>query len=867
MITIKRLLDSARQAYREVTVRYVNPVLYIVVECQDFEFYDREQRLKAFARECGFDVEQLEIALGAAEVSLLLVTREESADEYGFILNQERGGHWLPLFDDQLRAEWSAKHSKKISNARALHFYGFKGGQARSTVLCTLARSLADSGYKILVVDADLEAPSMHLMFGVAPSSLGSSLLGICVGGADVSPYSVEVSSAGGTIDLIVTSPAIEGFEMDSAAFVVRSSLDTTVIERGVAKVCDYANSTDQRSGTAPRYDYILFDHRTGLSSSVLPVIGSCPGSVVINVRPDGLSDGQGSIVAALLSTNVNAPGAFVCFSLDPEKRKDSLSINEARIKDQLLYKMADAISIGAEDASAEDLDGFLDDYFVSWFHDRAFLDGPLAALNDISKANLNSIHQLRRVLNIPNMPSESIVANEHLESQSTPVLFSPSGALDTGWFVETPDGTKLLQPTLPSFYIYGRKGTGKTRLFKEMASRQLGRPLHSAADFKGGGLQAQSSTELELLSMVEGDYQLFWWALLVSDLQAILLGKSTREVLDEMLANDVEFLRGAVSSSKISALVRQLDSKHTFLIDGVETAVDAGKTLSFVEAMFRFLSTIQNDVIFTDQIKFKVFIRSDLPVGVQNVEQQVHGRKLDLRWHESSIFHYVLAELARTEWFGANFPDVCRIITEKNKVIRTAGLAQDEYEDLLLRVFPQKLRRNNLSTMTFLRTYFSDAAGEGDSRSSFYPRVFGSFLSRIGEIGLARAEKALDADQRVSHDVVLEAFEFAARDFINEVKQELNFALDIGATAEENRQYVSVLLESFTGMPTPFDLDKCVEALSNKLPSPFNSKVVRDCLRRMKDMGIFEDHPVDQRKWRAGRLFKEGLRMKYVRK
>src|SRR5690606_34513017 len=147
--------------------------------------------------------------------------------------------------------------------------------------------------------------------------------------------------------------------------------------------------------------------------------------------------------------------------------------------------------------------------------------------------------------------------------------------------------------------------------------------------------------------------------------------------------------------------------------------------------------------------------------VGVQNIEQQIHGRRFNLRWDEDSIFHYVLAEIARTAWFKANFPDVCEEIDSERIRVSSGELSSEEYVSLLLSVFPQKLRRNNISTITFFRTYFSDAAGEGDSRSSFYPRVFGTFLGKVAELGEKAGASALDADKRVSHTVVLDAFEF----------------------------------------------------------------------------------------------------------
>lgn len=865
MISIKALISAARTRYADaVSVRYANGVMFVLVEADAFYPLGEDERLIAFASESGLDEEDLREVLSGAEVSLILATADEMASMYGVLRDSELGGHWLPLFDEVSRDAWSVAKRAQVSDCTAIHFYGFKGGQARSTVLCMFAKSLAASGFKVLLVDADIEAPSLHLMLGVSSSTLGSSLMGICGRQAHVEPMAYVRTANNGAIDLISTYPLINDFEVDVASFVVRSGMDSTMLERGAARIAAFASGEGGGLGIA-RYDYLIFDHRTGLSASVLPIIGACPGSVVINVRPDGLSENQDSVIDALLSANPASPGAFVSFSLDPEKRKGSIAEHEAKLQDQLLYKMADAIARGAEDASAEELDGFLSEYFVSWFHDRSFLGGGIPELPELSRDNLDSLGQLRRVLGVPLRPAES-TAEDQGHSSADVEVSSPSGAQDTGWFVETPDAARLLQPSLSSFYVYGRKGTGKTRLLAELVKRGLGRALHAANDFEGGGLRAQTTVELELLRLVGDDFEQFWWATFTADLLGAISGRSLETELQELIALGLTGLRSTATPTKAAQLLSSIGGRHVVLIDGVETAVSANLTLKFVEGLFRFLSTLQNDSLFRENVRFRVFIRSDLPVGLQNVEQQVHNRKLDLRWDESSIFHYVLAEIARSEWFISAFPSVCDDIDSQRMLVRTGGLRQDEYEKLLLRVFPQKLRRNNLSTMTFLRTYFSDAAGEGDSRSSFYPRVFGRFLTKVGELGQARQQKALDTDQRVAHDVVLEAFEYAAREFINEVQQELNFALNISSDLTRNGAHVNELLESFRGMPTPFELDRCVATLSEKLPDPFAPKVVRDCLRRMKNMGIFEDHPSDSNKWRAGRLFKEGLRMKYVR-
>jgi hypothetical protein len=565
-------------------------------------------------------------------------------------------------------------------------------------------------------------------------------------------------------------------------------------------------------------------------------------------------------VVSTLISSYPEYPGLFVNFSLDPEAKVGRYSPQEESLRESLLTILASALEKGQEVASSVDLDSeVLNSYFISWYHDRAFLGSEIPEVERISKDNQEALRMVRELLGVPPVAT-------NFDRGAAPALVSgltnsPSGALDEGLFVETKGASRVLQPNLPSFYVLGRKGTGKTRLFRELCTRGLGFPLHSAADLPLG-LQSQSSVAKSLLSLVGDNFENFWWILLYLGLSS----NDEEQYLDK--------LKGVVDGGDVSGcnsvavakLLKERSGYFTFLVDGVETAVDSAKTGAFVEALFRFLSTLQNDPAFSSKIRFRLFVRSDLPIGIQNIEQQVHGRRVDLRWDEASIFHYVLAEISRIAWFNENFASTTGKIEQLRKEIQSVSLSSTQYDELLLEIFPQKLRRNNLLTMTFFRTYFSDAAGESDSRSSFYPRVFGSFLTKLADIGRDESDRAFDMDGKISHLAVLEAFSYAAKDFINEVKQELNFALSFKSDFDQNRILVGALVAAFAGLTTPFVLDKCVQSLIDRLPQALAPSELREALRRMKDMGIFEDHPSDSSKWRAGRLFKEGLGMKYLR-
>ncbi|WP_123042837.1 tyrosine-protein kinase family protein [Cohnella candidum] len=64
--------------------------------------------------------------------------------------------------DEQTEGIDSSKNSPDI---RTVAFYSYKGGVGRTTALVHVAAILAKRGNKVLIVDLDLEAPSLHMLF------------------------------------------------------------------------------------------------------------------------------------------------------------------------------------------------------------------------------------------------------------------------------------------------------------------------------------------------------------------------------------------------------------------------------------------------------------------------------------------------------------------------------------------------------------------------------------------------------------------------------------------------------------------------------------------------------------------------------
>lgn len=478
MITIRNLVDLSRKAYSETEVRYSHPVLYVVVMSDNFHRIEEQARVQIFCEETKISADDLSECLISASVTLLLVTRDEFQNRFQFLKQAESGLHWIALFDDRTRRAWAENlRSDRGDRIRAIHFYGFKGGQARTTVLASLAMSLAGNGFRVLMVDSDIEAPSISKLFNLKSSNLGSTLAGVCrTLPVPIAPIAVY-QEANGRVDAVICVPDVEAFEMDVASFALRSSIEGSQLQQGVGRIRRFCEG-DSAEVEAP-YDFVLFDHRTGISGTVIPILEAWPGSVVVCARSEVSSDLAKAIVRTLLSASPEVPGAFVSFSLDPEFAAHGRTRDQEEAREALLEILADAVldlSGGQGEADPQ----LFERSFIDWFHDRAFLRPEFPSITQMSDSNRQALKNLREALELPNVRNVKTGTSNQRNYER-----SPSGAVDNGWFIETAKISPLLQQNSQRTYVLGRKGTGKSRLFRELADRRLGIPLLSAAEYR----------------------------------------------------------------------------------------------------------------------------------------------------------------------------------------------------------------------------------------------------------------------------------------------------------------------------------------------------------------------------------------------
>ncbi|MFE5616465.1 KGGVGR-motif variant AAA ATPase [Streptomyces sp. NPDC056524] len=124
-----------------------------------------------FAPELFFDVSEL----------IEVTPRHDGAGRVAVLERTVVGGDWA--------AVGAEVEPQPVRQTRRLAFYGFKGGVGRSTATTVLARSLAERGHCVLVVDLDLESPGVSNLLAepgaTPPHGIVDHLVESAVGNAD----------------------------------------------------------------------------------------------------------------------------------------------------------------------------------------------------------------------------------------------------------------------------------------------------------------------------------------------------------------------------------------------------------------------------------------------------------------------------------------------------------------------------------------------------------------------------------------------------------------------------------------------------------------------------------------------------------
>ncbi|EKP13457.1 CobQ/CobB/MinD/ParA nucleotide binding domain protein [Leptospira borgpetersenii str. 200801926] len=851
MNTVKELIQkikdvSAKKPF-QFHFEFRFPYIYLSIISLEFQSKEDEERESLFANWLQCSIGDLRKLFSRGLILPSFLTENKGVPT----LKRSAGDHWLAGEFDIVSSQDPISRDGG-DGLRIIHFYGFKGGQARSTILGTIAKSMASEGWKVLVVDADLEAPSLDILFGRRTTQISGTLLGLYLSedfGVE-RVYTSQDLRTPGYVDLLPCKPDGNHWDIEFAAFLLKASSDPEVIH----SICN----TISIEAKSQKYDAILIDHRSGLSNMPLLWMREFSGPVVVASRLDQQWNAGVDFLRSLFRTNSELPGVIVSWRSDNEDPKEYKKRNQDQIEDFLGM-------LSTEDPDSEETEDLLMTRWIEWPYDSSFRYNRLPDPSSVNQDLKSAIYQIRSELNL----STSI----KIEPES--FVTNPSGATDKGLLIHTKHLTDLLSPNNGINYIFGRKGTGKTRLYKELVLQNQNLPLLSANDSElSDGIKANDSEVSQAAELLHDKPDKFWWSMISAGL---LNQKERKNNLREVWKKEFQKGKEYDFLGDILSFLNDKSEKFTFLFDGVETAFENRYISTYIDSLFRILNSVEYDSKINKYINVKLFLRTDLRLrGTQNIEQQIYGKTIYLYWDTKSILNFLVSRISGNSWFIKNFPaEIGSFHSDISRKFQEGLMIEpQECEEILKKFFPESIPKLKLFLMTFIKNYFSDATGTTDSELglTYYPRVYDSFINFISDPSTIK-HKRYAGDQidsktkKVSGELMVAAHEAASRDYLEQVQEELNNLIGFNSDLSKNKTLITKFLNAFNGEKTPFDPKIISGHLEDRLSAEGIKKgQIESALVPLKDIGIFEDYPKDPSRWRVGKLFKHSLGMKFSR-
>ena len=887
---IQKLKELRKGNTLDYKLCYRFPDSYIVVTNTDFKSDEEDENELKLCNLLGIELDILRKLANQSMVLFECLSKEEF-DNYDEV---DRGTHWSELLIEE---ELDLKPKEiKADDIKVVHFYGYKGGQGRSSVLAQLASSLMNDGWKVLVIDSDLEAPSLDIIFD-KQLKLEDSLLGIYLK-EDVKPFFCDEVYGKGSLHMIGAKPDQNDWDIEYASLTLQASVNPSIIEY----LANYIKKINEKE----KFDIILIDHRSGLSLSPVVWQKYLNGPFMIFSKMDNQWKHFKTFFKRLIRSSHIEPYAGI-ISLMPYLESKTSRENEDIESQKQKYKdiLLDALKEKPEFIDSGD--GDMDKYIYRWPYQTQYSENLLPDIKTLSKDSQDCIRGLRTSLNIHHT---KVVEYKR----------SSSGILDMRSLIVTRELANLINPESPVNYIFGRKGTGKTRIFSELIKSKKVKPLLASNDFFSEQVK-RKETSLEgvntkiidsLLQTLNENKKIFpkptdedpepeptakiltnfWWCILYFALETMRdkNGFLKSDVIVEKLAKNLnyenlkkeqykerilEFFKANKSTTKIIFAIDGLEETfHTRYIKGyVNTLQEVMEHVATIPELYRFLG-------------IKLFLRSDLIMRSYQNFDQLGNRKVELKWNKQSIFNFLVSSIlfrrnlndSGHEKFNQFLKQNLEMHYKKETLdqyeekVKTAELSVSDCIEFLEKIFDSKLGAGNAYLETFFTQFFTDSE---KTNAQYYPRVYDFLLDTLAlnftdsDDFLKEIKVKKGKFKVIKNNPVIYAYESVAKEeYLNSLKEELEFLLDF------RKEEIDTFVKSFEGKRTPFEKKEMVQHIASRLVNSHlnlnkEGKVeirrkVDKALDSLFSIGILEEVPNNHTKLRVGRLIKAAFKMTY---
>ncbi len=190
---------------------------------------------------------------------------------------------------------------------KTISIHSFRGGTGKTNTTANIAYLLAGDGYRVAVVDTDIQSPGIHVPFGLDKQNITYSLNDYLWGNCTIRKASYSMK---------------DGLKIQNGGelFLIPSSVDTDDITRVLHEGYDVnmLNEGFQNAISELKLDYLLIDTHPGLSDDTLIVI-ALSDLLIIILRPDH-QDYQGTDITIEIARQLEIPKMALIVNKSPLK-------------------------------------------------------------------------------------------------------------------------------------------------------------------------------------------------------------------------------------------------------------------------------------------------------------------------------------------------------------------------------------------------------------------------------------------------------------------------------------------------------------------------------------------------------------------
>jgi MinD-like ATPase involved in chromosome partitioning or flagellar assembly len=206
--------------------------------------------------------------------------------------------------------------------SKIISIHSYRGGTGKSNISANLAYLSARAGKRVAVLDTDLQAPGVHLLFGFDTESLPYTLSDFFFNRCrlEETAYSLksvaELEEAGGSLFLLPSRMTVEAIMK-----LVSEGYDMGKLSEQLGKLVDEL-----------KLDLLVIDSHPGFNEEMLLTV-AISDTLLIVLRPDK-QDYHGTAVLVEVASRVSVPHVYML----PNKVVDGLDTDDFRQKIEHSY-------------------------------------------------------------------------------------------------------------------------------------------------------------------------------------------------------------------------------------------------------------------------------------------------------------------------------------------------------------------------------------------------------------------------------------------------------------------------------------------------------------------------------------------------